>query len=240
MSSSPRATSRRAGSLSALFAEESLRLRQLIDGLALGAADSVLDIGSSTLAYRHGTQPHIEANVFGPLRARGVEVRALDVRADEGVDYVCDLTAPGFDARRDIGRSFSLVLCNNVLVHLADVRAGAAALPPLVAPGGWLLVTTPQRYRRVRDPLDNGLRPSPRELARLVAGACQATTFDVVSHESVRIDEPAYYRRTLRPTFMRLGRLWVPLPGAAEQLRRALPALRWRVSCVLLRRRPQP
>jgi len=221
-----------------LFAEESLRLRHVIAGLGLEAGDCVLDMGSSTLAYRQATQPHIEHNVFAPLRARGVEVRALDMCAGEGIDYVCDLTSPGFDPRRDIGRSFSLVLCNNVLMHLSDPPTAAAAMPPLVSPGGWLLVTTPQGYRRVNDPLDNGLRPSPETLARLLLDACEPGTFEVVSRGSVRIDDPAYYRRSPRPTFIRVGRLWVPVPGFLDQLRRAVPRLRWRVSCVLLRRKP--
>ncbi len=129
----------------------------MIDGLGLGPGDCVLDIGSSTLPYRRDTQPHIEHNVFGPLRARGVEVRALDVRAGEGIDYVYDLASPAFDPYTSVGRTFSLVLCNNVLVHLADPHRGASALPSLVAPGGWLLVWTPERYRRVNDPIDQRL-----------------------------------------------------------------------------------
>lgn len=210
----------------------------MIEGLALEAGDCALDIGSSTLVYRQCTQPHIERNVFGPLRARGVEVRALDLRADEGIDYVYDITSPAFDPPRDVGRQFSLVLCTNVLVHLSDARQGAAALPSLVAPGGWLLVTTPERYRRVNDPIDNGLRPSPRALAALVADVCDREAFETVSQERVRIDDSCYYSRSLRPSFMRLGRWWVPVPGCVEYLCRAAPALRWSVSCVLLRRRP--
>lgn len=212
----------------------------MIDGLGLGPGDCVLDVGSSTLAYRHDTQPHIEHNVFGPLRARGVEVRALDVRGGDGIDYVCDLTSPAFDPDTSVGRTFSLVLCNNVLVHLSDPQRGASALPSLVAPGGWLLVSTPERYRRVTDPIDNGLRPSPGALAQLVTGASEDDALQIVARESVRIDDPSYYRRSLRPSFVRLGRLWVPVPGIVDQLRRAVPALRWRVSCVLLQRRPGP
>lgn len=215
-----------------MFCEESLWLRRTIEALELQDGEA-LDVGSSTLGYRRDRQPHIERNVVAPLRRRGVELRTLDVRDGEGVDYVCDLTAPAGDPAAQIGARFALVLCTNVLVHVADARRGARALRTLVAPGGWLIVTTPQRYRRVGDPLDNGLRPSPRALADLVAGA---TGFEVVRRDSVRIDEPRYYRRSLRPSFHRLGRLWVPVPGALEQLCRVVAPLRWRVSCAVLRR----
>jgi hypothetical protein len=32
------------------------------------------------------------------------------------------------------------------------------------------------------------------------------------------------------------GRFWFPLPGVSERLRLRIPSLRWRQSCVLMRR----
>ncbi len=75
-------------------------------------------------------------------------------------------------------------------------------------------------------------------LAQLVAGASEDDGLQIVARESVRIDDPFYYRRSLRPSIVRMGRLWVPMPGIVDQLRRTVPALRWRVSCVLAQRRP--
>lgn len=215
-------------------------LRDAISGLELERGDAILDVGSSTRSYRVQTQPHIEANVIAPLRERGIEVRSLDVREDEGVDYVCDLTDPGFDPARDVGRTFPLVLCNNVLLHLSDPVRGVAALHTLVAPGGWLLVSTPERYRRVRDPQDNGLRLPPGALTELITSRAPGGSLEPVREGTVRIDEGHYYRRSIRPSFFRVGSLWVPVPGFVEQLCRAVPALRWRASCVLLRRRAAP
>lgn len=210
------------------------RLREL--ELASGAV--ALDVGSSTLEYRTVVQPHIEENVIGPLRGRGVEVRSLDFRDEAGVDYRCDLTAPGFDREELIGRDFPLVLCNNVLVHLADPSRGARAIATLLAPGGILVATSPACYRRVRDPLDNGLRPTPVELASLLIDSAGAgSPLTVVAEALVRVDAPCYYRRAiLPPSWFPVGGRWIPAPGLIEQARYKLPGLRWRVSCVVLRR----
>ena len=206
--------------------------------LQLEAGMVALDAGSSTPAFRQNQQPHVEQNVIAPLSGRGIEVRSLDIRAAPGIDFVCDLTSRDFDWSTTVGRRFDLVLCNNVLVHLSDPVLGAANVSSLVAPGGWLLASTPAAYRRVRDPLDNGLRPDPGELAALfMQGERGPARFELVAREEVRIDQRGYYRWSpLRPSWFPIGGRWVPAPGIAEQVRYLLSHLRWRVSCVLLRR----
>lgn len=208
--------------------------------LELGPGMAALDAGSSTQDFRRSTQPHVERNVLGPLAERGVEVRSLDIRAAPGVDYVCDLTASDFDWSTTIGRRFELVLCNNVLPHLSDPISGAGNVASLVAPGGWLLASTPAAYRRVRDPQDNGIRPDPAELTELLIGSGDgAARFEVMQQEQLRIDQRSYYRWSARPSWLLVGSRWLPVPGFVEQLRYLRRSWRWRVSCVLLHRLPE-
>ena len=68
------------------------RLAEIADGELF----PLLNVGSSTGEFRTTVQPHIDAKVFAPLRARGGKVLHLDIKAAEGVDIVGDLLDPGF------------------------------------------------------------------------------------------------------------------------------------------------
>jgi SAM-dependent methyltransferase len=219
-----------------MFVEEAAWLARTLAALPLPESATALDVGSSTQDYRTSDQPYIERDVVAPLVARGATWKTLDAKDAPGVDFVLDLTADAAAVEAAVGATFALVLCANVLVHVADPPAAAASLRRLVAPAGHLVVTTPSSYRRTTDPVDNGWRPLPAELAALLLGGDER--FEVVTATSLRIDDRRYYRRvTGRPSWQRIGRRWVPLPGAVEAVRRAVPALRWRESCVVLRRR---
>jgi hypothetical protein len=129
-----------------------------------------------------------------------------------------------------------VVLCNNVLVHVGSVARAAAALGDLVAPRGLLVVTTPQSYRRTPDPIDNGFRPTPAELAGVLTAAQPA--LEVLECESLEIADPRRYRGLVsRASAVPAGRRWLALPGGFELLRRRVPRLRSREACVLARRR---
>jgi hypothetical protein len=66
--------------------------------------------------------------------------------------------------------TFDLVLCTSVLEHVADVQAAAATLRRLTTAGGYLLITVPRTYPPHRSPIDNGYRPSNREIETLFRG----------------------------------------------------------------------
>jgi SAM-dependent methyltransferase len=206
--------------------------RAVLAGIDLHPGARVLDMGSSTLHFRTVEQPHIEREVLAPLRARGAEIVHLDAKPAPGVDMVCDLDAadPGLAAR--LGE-FALVLLTGVLQFLRaperamDLAAGA------LAPGGHLLVHQPETARRGFDPVDHKLRLTPSE----VAGAFERRGLRCVRADSIRIGDPRYYRGLLsRPSWIPVRGHWLPLPGVSEQVRRRVPALRWRQSCVLMRR----
>lgn len=86
--------------------------------------------------------------------ATGIEIDAEAVRgaaaAFPEADFVC-ATAEAHAAGHPGG--YDLVWSSEVIEHVPDVRAFAAALAALVAPGGQLFVTTPDagHWRRPRD-----------------------------------------------------------------------------------------
>jgi hypothetical protein len=207
--------------------------RAALERIELPERSRALDIGSSTLDYRTVEQPHIEREVLAPLRARGVRFVHLDAKAAPGVDVVCDLDQPHERLAEELGEH-ELVIVASVLQHLRDPGRAADLAVGALAPGGHLVVQNPERARRSVDPVDRMYRTSPDELA----GLFEARGLECVRAESVRIDDPRYYRGLLsRASWVPVRRrFWVPLPGGSEQVRLRIPALRWRQSCVIMRR----
>lgn len=211
--------------IAAVFVEESLWIRDALAALDKPAGSAVLDVGSSTREYREVRQPYVEANVFAPLRAAGLDVVHLDAKAADGVDVVCDVTDPDVDVRDQLGRGFDVVICTNFLEHVVDRERVAATVASLVADGGHLLVTVPQVYRRHLDPIDTMYRPSPRRLIALLRRAQPALA--AVRADSVEVRDRRAYRR--HPSRL-------PLWGLREEVRYRVKPLRWRQACVLLQR----
>jgi SAM-dependent methyltransferase len=218
-----------------VYVEEAEWIRQRLAAAPLPDPAAVLNAGSSTEHFRTVEQPHIEREVLAPLRARGATITHLDMKQDPGVDIVFDLTRVDLDPEAEIGRRFDLVLATGLLEHFELIGPVARVLKALVAPGGMLLVTTPERYRRTPDPVDYGYRPSPEELE---AEFCDGDAdFRAIASASVRIDDSRYYKGLVsRASWVPLKGRWVPLPGFSERIRHRFKRLRWRESCVLLQR----
>jgi SAM-dependent methyltransferase len=130
------------------------------------AGKVALNVGSSTGHFREVTQPHIEREIFAPLRAKGARVIHCDMKAADGVDLVGDLLDPSF---RDtvIETRPDFVLANNLFEHVRDRQALADCLATLPAPGGRLIVSVPYAYPYHADPIDTLYRPTPDEIATM-------------------------------------------------------------------------
>src|SRR5207237_5775739 len=81
----------------------------------------VLNLGSSSDVVREGVQPWIDAEVFCPLRSRGVETFHVDMRELPGVDIRADLTVAA-DVRRLGALGPMALLCCNLLDHVLEAR----------------------------------------------------------------------------------------------------------------------
>ena len=147
-----------------MFDTEATRLRQLL--LGLGDVSPLLNLGSSTRAFREVTKPHIETELFGPLRDAGVSVFHTDRKAGDGIDLAGDLLDPAM-IRQFRDKGFRCVLLSNVLEHVRDRDAVTAVCEEIVGPGGYVVATVPSSCPYHADPIDTYFRPSPQELAAL-------------------------------------------------------------------------
>jgi SAM-dependent methyltransferase len=124
----------------------------------------LLNLGSSTRHFREVIKPHVERELFAPLREARVNVVHPDLKEDEGVDFAGDILDP--EVRRRLkGMGFKCILLSNVLEHVRDRKEVTAACEEIVGPGGFILATVPSSYPYHADPIDTGYRPSPAELA---------------------------------------------------------------------------
>lgn len=127
------------------------------------AGQTAGNIGSSDLKSRTVTQPQMQTYIFGPLEEKNVKVLHVDLKEAEGVDLIGDLTEKAFiDELKKI--NFDIILCCNLLEHLADRQPIIDALNDIVPKNGYLLMTVPYHYPHHRDPIDTMYRPTVNEL----------------------------------------------------------------------------
>ena len=123
----------------------------IVDALARHAPPA----GARTLDAGCGGQPFRAA-----LEARGLQYHSLDVQQNAAgtVDFLGALDGELPDAMPR--ESFSLVLCTEVLEHVARWDRAFANLASLLAPGGRIIVTSPFVYPLHEEPHDFW-RPTP-------------------------------------------------------------------------------
>ena len=188
-----------------MFLNESLWIRDVLARAGLTPGQVVLDVGSSTEAFRCFDRPYIDFHVFRPLRKAGLKILHLDAKADEGVDIVCDITSTADDALDGIPRG-DIVLCSNLLEHVEDRALVCRHLVELTNPGGILVITVPFVYRWHPDPIDTMYRPSARELETLFSGP----GFHVLASAEIVVDEepvllpPSFLARLVNRVYRQL------------------------------------
>lgn len=215
--------------------EEAQRIAGIAKELFADKAATVLNIGSSTRHFREVSQPHIEAELLQPLMSAGFSLLHCDMKSDDGVDLVGNVLEASFrDEIADL--DVDLLLCCNILEHLADPKIFASACADIVRPGGYIIVSVPYSYPHHADPIDNGLRPNPDELAAMFQN------LDVVKKEIVV--STTYLQDSLRVAggekqlLQNLIKLIVPFTGVKRWRSRAHRFLwlwrPYRVSLVVL------
>jgi hypothetical protein len=153
-----------------MFEAEVRWLSRALDGFAPERLSPLLNLGSSTEAFRERIQPWTETGLFRPLRARGVAIVHVDMREEPGVDLRADLTNPS-DVPRLRAPGPRALLCCNLLEHVSRPDQLARHCLEILPPGGLAFVTVPFSYPYHRDPIDTMYRPDPAELSALFDGA---------------------------------------------------------------------
>lgn len=145
-----------------MFEAEATRLREIL--LAREGVSPLLNLGSSTRAFRETAKPHIQRDLFSPLAKAGIAVFHSDLKAADGVDLAGDIIDPA--VRRALkARGFRAILIANMLEHVRDRDAVIAACEEIVGEGGLILATVPSSFPYHADPIDTLYRPSPAALA---------------------------------------------------------------------------
>jgi hypothetical protein len=209
------------------------------DALAFGGRADALsppfNLGSGSAAVREAVQPLTEHQLFCPLRARGVEIVHVDMRAGPGADVQADLTDPAVVLRLSRLRSRAL-LCCNLLEHVAEPDRLASHCLAMLPDGGLVFVTMPFRYPDHRDPIDTMYRPTPEQLAGLFAGARLLDGTILGTDRSCRDDARQ------RPWLLLRHAARFPVPFLSpEKWRRSMAKLYWltaeyRISCAVFER----
>jgi hypothetical protein len=153
-----------------MFKAEARWLREQVLSFAPEAVSPLLNIGSSTKHFREVEQPWNEAELFAPLRTRGVDVIHSDFREGDGIDVRADILSD-VDLPRLKALNAKAILCCNILEHVHEPKKLAQRCLDIVGSGGLVFVTVPYSYPHHRDPIDTMYRPSPDELSSLFAPA---------------------------------------------------------------------
>jgi hypothetical protein len=221
-----------------MFDTEAARVCEIL--LGAGEVSPLLNLGSSTREFREVAKPHIDARLFAPLCTAGVAVVHSDLKTGEGVDVAGDILDPEVRARLK-AMGFRSILISNMLEHVRDRAAVAAACEEIVGAGGLILATVPSSFPYHADPIDTGYRPSPAELAAAFTGSSVLIAEEL---EGLTYAEQLAARGASRLAEFARTILWaLAFPVRPNSARARLSRWRWlnrryRVSIALLEVRP--
>ncbi len=153
-----------------MLSEEAKWLGRRIESCRDDQLFPFLNVGSSTGEFRSVTQPHIDAEIFRPLRRRGGPICHLDMKDAPGVDIVGDVLDPAVVGQVRETVVPHCVLLSNLLEHVTDPANVARAVTDFVGPGGLIFVSGPRRYPYHPDPIDTRFRPTVDQLHSLFPG----------------------------------------------------------------------
>ncbi|MDZ7648863.1 MAG: hypothetical protein U5K54_17745 [Cytophagales bacterium] len=186
-----------------MFAEESSWIKDVIEKLPISTSMTVGNVGSSSLEFRTKVQPHIHENIIKPLLEKGFKVVNIDIKKEVGVDVIGDITSASFGS--EFHNQFDMMICTNLLEHVVDIGLVIDNLIKASMDNGFILITVPYKYKIHLDPIDNGFRPTPNEIAQLFSGR----EYTVVNSKIISIDNKLDYK-------IRKSRL--PLWGYRERI----------------------
>ena len=172
-----------------MFREEAIWIENALKKInPLPTNTKVGNLGSSTSFFREVVQPHINQYLLQPLQAKGWDVVNIDLKKEEGVDIVADVTKPDFG--NNMQQMFALTICTNMLEHVEDIALVVKNLKKVTANSGYILLTVPYKYRKHLDPIDNMFRPTPEEIVELFP----KENIEVIYKGVIVIQDKEYYK----------------------------------------------
>jgi hypothetical protein len=171
-----------------MFIEEAVWLNKTLSALQPSEKnDLVANLGSSGHHYRTVVQPHIHNYIIDLLNKKNWRIMNIDIKKEEGVDLVADISDSAFG--KEYENLFSLTICTNMLEHVECIPDVITRLLSVTKKNGYILITVPYKYQLHYDPIDNGFRPKPRQIASLF----KKGTVDVLNSHIINIEEKKYY-----------------------------------------------
>lgn len=154
-----------------MLVEESIWIAEKIKEILPEEPFPVLNIGSSTLAYRTEKQPFIQNNIFNLFSDEKKQVIHLDMKGDDGIDLVGDLSDENF--RRLVKElKPKLILCNNILMYLnKNTRKELSKiLFEILTENGYLIITNSLVFPPSPDPVEAYYRATPEKMYKSLFG----------------------------------------------------------------------
>lgn len=172
-----------------MFRQEAIWVGDLLNSINTIEKPAIANIGSSTALFREVLQPHIHNYIFKPLLQKNYTIYHVDVKADDGIDMVADITQPVFATQHT--NAFDIVICTNMLEHVEDINAVVQNLYAACRNNGYILITVPYKYKKHLDPIDNMFRPRPSEITALF----KEGQVKQVAEKIITITERNYYKK---------------------------------------------
>lgn len=170
-----------------MFKQEAEWIGEVLSAIDASGLKEAANLGSSTLLFRTKVQPHIQERIIDPLKAKGWQICHIDMKAEDGVDIVADVSDPEIALR--FKDRFGLTICTNMLEHVTDIDLVVKNLQAITSDGGYIMLSVPYRYRVHHDPIDNGFRPTPNE----ILGLFPAERIICVAKRIISITDRQYY-----------------------------------------------
>ena len=148
-----------------MLVEESIWISEKIKEILPEEPFPVHNIGSSTLVYRTKKQPFIQKIIFNLFSDEKKQVIHLDMKEDEGIDLVGDLSDENF--RNEVKKlKPKLILCNNTLMYLNSKtrKELSEILFDILEKNGYLIITNSHVFPPSPDPVEEYYRASPNQM----------------------------------------------------------------------------
>lgn len=145
-----------------MFIKESEWIWENVKPLEISRSFTILDIGSQTAEYRNIKQPFL-GNLYVSLSTFG-RIYTLDMDPLAEPDYLCDIS---LNTSSIPNKQFDLVMACNIIEHIYREKFDCAIRNIASLSNRYLVITSPLYYNWHFQPIDNGLRLTPEEIANL-------------------------------------------------------------------------